>query len=225
MTLEEKIARSMELLEEVFDEIGPERVAVAWTGGKDSTVALFLWRRVLEAREADVPLRGVNLDTGLKFPEVLAFRDRVTREWGVSLTVARPDADPAGYPVALDPVSCCRDLKILPLKRAVADHGLAALLTGVRRDESEDRRERPVRERRTDPEHLLVHPLLHWSEMDIWSFHVQEGLPYCELYDLGYRSLGCMPCTTLPDEGGQERSGRNRDKEARMEQLRSLGYF
>ncbi|HKK32876.1 MAG TPA: phosphoadenosine phosphosulfate reductase family protein [Desulfomicrobiaceae bacterium] len=226
MILEQKIARSVELLQHVFDETGPDRTAVAWTGGKDSTVALFLWRQVLRAREGtDAVLRAVNLDTGLKFPEILAFRDRMAREWEVAVTVARPVVDPAAYPVAQNTVDCCRDLKILPLKQAVADTGLDVLLTGVRGDENAERRDRPVRESRSDPDHVLIHPLLHWSEMDIWSFHMQEGLPYCELYDQGYRSLGCMPCTTLPGTEGEERSGRNPDKEAHMDQLRALGYF
>ena len=225
MTLDEKIARSLEILEQVYEEFGAGRIGVAWTGGKDSTVALHLWRRVLAGEEPGAAVRAVNLDTGLKFPEIIAFRDRMAGEWNIELHVGRPDFDLNGYPVAENPVTCCRDLKIIPMKKAVADLGLAVLLSGVRGDENEERADRPVREERSDPDHVLIHPLLHWSEMDIWSYHMQENLPYCELYDRGYRSLGCMPCTTLPDEAGDERSGRNRDKEAHMEQLRSLGYF
>ena len=225
MTLEDKILKSLKILNQILDEFGVEHIAVAWTGGKDSTVALHLWGQVLGRRNEKSAVRAVNLDTGLKFPEIIAFRDRMTREWQIDLHVVRPDVRLADYPVAENPVTCCRDLKITPLKRAVSDLGLAVLVSGVRGDENEERRDRPVREQRSDPDHILVHPLLHWSEMDIWSYHVQENLPYCELYDQGYRSLGCMPCTTLPGAGGDERSGRNQDKEAQMEQLRSLGYF
>jgi phosphoadenosine phosphosulfate reductase len=54
---------------------------------------------------------------------------------------------------------------------------------------------------------------------------MDRGLPYCELYDLGYRSLGCVPCTAKGDVLGAERAGRDQDKERRLSMLHSLGYF
>jgi phosphoadenosine phosphosulfate reductase len=125
----------------------------------------------------------------------------------------------------VDKVACCRKLKIEPLQRAIRDLGVAVLLTGVRADEHTNRADRKWREERTEPAHTLAHPLLHWTEMDIWAFAMDQGLPYCELYDQGYRSLGCAPCTAKGDAFGQERAGRDQDKESRMAMLHSLGYF
>ena len=70
----------------------------------------------------------------------------------------------------------------------------------------------------------MVHPLLEFTEVDIWAYIMQEQLPYCTLYAEGYRSLGCVPCT-CKTQGGTEREGRAPDKEAHMDTLRSLGYF
>lgn len=226
MTLDEKIDLALGRIQGLFRGFGPGRVAVAWTGGKDSTVVLDLVRRHMAGEPAlqGAVVRAVNLDTGVKFPEVLAFRDRMVREWGVALHVFTPEVTIQGYPLAEDSVSCCRDLKIEPLKRAVAGLGIRALVSGVRADEHPDRAGRQWKEHRTDPDHVLAHPILEWSEMDVWSYHMQQGLPYCSLYDQGYRSLGCMPCTELP-AGQEERSGRSQAKERSMEQLRSLGYF
>ncbi|WP_207259959.1 phosphoadenosine phosphosulfate reductase family protein [Desulfovibrio sp. Huiquan2017] len=223
-TLEENILHSEALLTGLLGRADPNRVRVAWTGGKDSTVVLFLWKALLDEAGAG-PARAINLDTGCKFPEVLAFRDRLTVEWDVDLRIARPEVSLDGYPLAVNPLSCCRELKVEPLKRAVRETGTAFLLTGIRRDEHPDRARRLELEERADPPHTLVNPLLDWTETDIWAFHARFGLPHCELYDHGYRSLGCRPCTTLPDGRGGERSGRSRDKEAVLSALTGLGYF
>ena len=220
MILEEKIALTGERMRWALERYGPG-TTVGWTGGKDSTVVLALWRRILNEKGCSPMLRALNLDTGCKFPEVLDFRDRLAREWGVDVIVVRPGVDLARYPLAMDPISCCGDLKIRPLNEAVSRLGIPALLTGVRADENSDRADRPWFEDHGD--HVRVLPILEWTELDVWTFHVREGIPWCELYDQGYRSLGCVPCTSRSGRG--ERSGRDAAKEERMEQLRSLGYF
>ncbi|WP_027370948.1 phosphoadenosine phosphosulfate reductase family protein [Desulfovermiculus halophilus] len=224
MTLEEKIRLSSWYLEQAVSMADPQRIAVAWTGGKDSTVALALWKELLQGHGfTSVPARAVNLDTGLKFPEVLAFRDEIADAWDIALSIVKPDVDVADYPVAADPVQCCNDLKVTPLRRAVSDMDIAVLITGVRADEHTDRAGRSWHESRDDPAHVQLNPLIHWTEMDIWSFTLERGLPYCPLYNHGYRSLGCRPCTAAAQ--GDERSGRSREKEDRLHLLRSLGYF
>lgn len=220
MTLAEKKDLSLRRMREALDRFGPE-TAVGWTGGKDSTVVLVLWRRIMAEAFPGAAVRALNLDTGCKFPEVLEFRDRIARLWGLDLHVVRPDVDLNRYPLAADPLSCCRDLKIIPLNRAVAELGLPALLTGVRADENPDRAGRPWLEDYGG--HSRAAPILEWTELDVWTFHVREELPWCSLYNQGYRSLGCMPCTG--QSGSGERSGRDRRKEESMERLRSLGYF
>ncbi|MDR3044048.1 MAG: phosphoadenosine phosphosulfate reductase family protein [Desulfovibrio sp.] len=227
MSLDAKIDGARQLLREVLAQHGPDRVAVAWTGGKDSTLALALWRGVLRDDASGARALALNLDTGCKFPEVIALRDRLAVEWGVTLHIARPDVPP-GYPVAADRAACCRDLKVAPLLRAVRALDVAVLLTGIRRDEHPDRADRPVREPVAEPPHLRVHPVLDFSEMDVWAATMQLGLPHCELYDRGYRSLGCMPCTLQPEGthgAGGERAGRAADKEAMLASLHALGYF
>lgn len=223
-TLDEKITATEAVLTGVLTAASADSVRVAWTGGKDSTVVLFIWKALLEHHGAG-PVHAINLDTGCKFPEVLAFRDLLVRQWGVDLHVASPEMDLADYPVARDHVCCCRDLKVGPLKAAIRETGATHLLTGIRRDEHPDRAGRQVMEPRTDPEHTMVNPILDWTETDIWAFHARFDLPHCELYDQGYRSLGCRPCTARPGAGEGERAGRDQAKEASLKTLTSLGYF
>ena len=220
MTLADKIGLARSRMAEVLERYGPG-TTVGWTGGKDSTVVLALLREVLRESAPGAPLTALNLDTGCKFPEVLAFRDQLAREWGVDVHIVRPEVELNRYPLAVDPVACCGDLKIRPLNAAIARLAIPALLTGVRADENPDRADRPWLEDHGD--HVRALPILEWTELDIWTFLVRENIPWCSLYDQGYRSLGCVPCTSRSGRG--ERSGRDSAKEERMGQLRSLGYF
>jgi len=222
--LAQKIDVSLAALDALYAQHGPARIAAAWTGGKDSTVALHLWQQVVRRRGGLV--RALSVDTGLKFPEIVSFRDHWAREWDLDLTVARPLPELRSYPVAVDKVSCCRDLKVRPLQRAVEERGVRVLITGLRRDEHPSRAGREPLEPRTCEsgwEYVQSNPLLEWTEMDIWAYLTGRNLPFCELYGQGYRSLGCVPCTTA--SGASERSGRAADKESQLENLRSLGYF
>jgi phosphoadenosine phosphosulfate reductase len=224
-SLDEKVLVSLERMRSALERCGPESAAVAWTGGKDSTVVLHLYGRILRESFPGEALVAINLDTGCKFPEVLRFRDETAASFGVSLHVFRPAVSLEGYPLAVDKVACCRELKIEPLKRGLRETGTGLLFTGIRSDEHESRAGLSWMEERTDPEHLSCNPILHWSEMDIWAYHSAQGLAYCPLYEQGYRSLGCIPCTSLSVGGEGERSGRDGEKERQLEQLRALGYF
>jgi phosphoadenosine phosphosulfate reductase len=224
-TLEEKIDLSRQRLREIAEQHDPAKVAVAWTAGKDSTSVLHLWRAFRRDRDPQrpVPVLALNLDTGFKFQEILDFRDKLAADWGIELRILRPQLRERDYPAGSDPVQCCRDLKIEPLKRGLAELGVEVMLTGLRQDEHSSRSQRHWREERSEPRCEEVHPILHWTEMDVWSYHIAKDIPYCELYDKGYRSLSCRPCTR--PAGYTERSGRDPRKEDQLDLLRSLGYF
>jgi len=223
-SLEEKLALSKRYFDDICQEFNPGLILVAWTGGKDSTLVLWLWKLYLETiSDNQLAPKALTVDTGLKFEEMLDFRGRIQQEWSIELFIARPDVDLETYPIATDPIQCCTDLKIRPLKDKIRQLGGQVLLSGVRADEHPSRHQRFWKEQRQDPDYLQVNPILYWTEMDVWSFHLSRDIPYCPLYDQGYRSLGCRPCTN--PSSGDERSGRNEDKERYLNLLSSLGYF
>ena len=104
-----------------------------------------------------------------------------------------------------DPDECCRILKVEPMKEAVKN--LDAWITGLRHDEGETRRDYQIIEHR-DEGLVKVNPILNWTEGDIWRYIAIHKIPVHPWYIKGYRSLGCAPCTTLPEMGENERMGR-----------------
>ena len=205
-------------LEWTWEHFGPQ-VAVCWTGGKDSTVVLHLWRSVLARCAPQVRPVALSIDTGWKFPQIVEFRSHLARQWNVENVVVAPAR--CSVPVAEDPVACCHARKVVPLQEAVARMGLCAVLVGVRADEH------PLRSRHwhwAAAGHQRIAPILEWTEAHVWTYHAWAQIPWCSLYDQGYRSLGCVPCTR-PSQDGAERAGRDPRKEAAMGALQSLGYF
>jgi len=245
-----------------------ENPALLWSIGKDSTTLLWLCRK---AFFGEIPFPVIHIDTTHKFPEMYAFRDEWARRWGLELRIARNDtalARGVGYDTH-DVLTCCDELKTKALKQAIARDGYDALLVGIRRDEHGIRaKERFFSPRdddfrwnyedqpaelwdhfhtgRDERDHFRVHPLLGWSEIDVWRYAEREEIPVNDLYfardGKRYRSLGCMPVTRpmvsqsstiaevvdeLETTEVSERHGRSQDREDpdTMQQLRALGYM
>ena len=249
-----------------------------WSIGKDSTVLLWLTRKAFFGH---VPLPLVHIDTHYKIPAMIDYRDRLARQWGLSLIVGSNEealrAKKTFPDKAVDRITCCRLLKTEALKRALSGEGLRdpyeGVITGIRADEEGSRSKERYFSARDEhsvwdvadqpPElwqqfktdfapgtHVRIHPLLDWSEVNIWEYIQKENIPVVPLYyDQGegrrYRSLGCWPCTDMVASTAKtpsqiveelrtgkfsrvaERSGRAQDKEdgGGLETLRREGYM
>jgi len=160
---------------------------------------------------AGLPVEVFTLDTGRLHGDTLRVVEAIRERYGRSITVYRPDPH-----AVFDYVSvfgrdafyqspnlrkrCCEIRKVEPLRRALA--GKRAWITGLRRGQSEDRGALPARD--LDPVHGIekFNPLAGWNEADAWSYIRAFAVPYNALYEQGYRSIGCAPCTrpVTPDE-------------------------
>lgn len=219
--LSQKIEKSKEVLKEALERF-PGKIGLAWTGGKDSTTCLHLVREISGGK---VPIPVLNIDTSAKFKEIYEFRDKIAKEWDLDLLIRRNDEALKTIKIAENKEECCLKLKAEVIARAITENGWEALITGMRWDEQPDREQEKYFSPRTNPDHTRVHPILHFTEMDIWQYQKDNNVPFCSLYLKGYRSLGCEPCTKLGVAGGPERAGRDQSKEEIMKRLRGLGYF
>ena len=221
MPLEEKENYSKEIIREAHRKFGSDG-AVAFSGGKDSTTLLHLVRTVFDG---NIPWKIVTLDTGAEFDEIKQFMGRLAREWGFDIIVLKNDEIVNTSVLQQDKAECCYQRKVIPINKAIINYNLKALMTAVRWDEQAARVNEQFFAPRETPPHVRVQPILHFREIDVWSYIKKHSLPYCELYKKGYRSIDCEPCTSPFGRGGMERGGRDPDKEQVMERLREAGYF
>jgi len=256
-------AQSIYIFREAFARL--KKLALLWSLGKDSNVMIWLARKAFFGR---VPFPALHVDTGKKFREMYAFRDHYGKEWELDLKIEPCPPIDAVDPT-LPPAARSAARKTEGLKLALAKYGFDGLIAGIRRDEEATRaKERVFSPRGLEggwdvrdqpPEfwdqfnaspptgaHLRVHPILHWTEADIWAYTRRENIPIIPLYlardGKRYRSLGDADIThpvastasnideillELDRTKVPERAGRALDHETEdaFERLRVAGYL
>ena len=257
--------KSIYIIREAYNR--HKNVALLWSIGKDSTTLLWLIRKAFFGK---IPFPVVHLDTGYKFKQIYEFRDKYAKEWNLDLIVAKNKCL-SGAKIGPEhgKLECCTENKTNNLKKIINEKKYKALYLAIRRDEhgirakervfsprdkdfTWDYKDQPVEmwdqyENKIEKEeHLRIHPVLDWKEIDIWKYIKKENIPTVSLYfaknGKRFRSIGCETCCGPVDSNANnldqiiaelettkvsERSGRAQDKESdyMMQKLRSLGYM
>ncbi len=257
--------RSIYIIREAYSRF--RHIALLWSIGKDSTTLLWIARK---AFFGEIPFPIIHIDTGFKFPEIYRFREEYSRKWKLNLVISKNEKALAeGMNPKVSKFECCQALKTEALKLTIKEYHFKALLLAIRRDEHGirakeryfsprdidfkwDYRNQPAElwdlytSKLKEEEHVRIHPMLHWTELDIWKYIRREKIPIVDLYfahkGKRYRSIGCVPCCApisskasrvdaiikeLEKTKIAERAGRAQDKEDTytMQKLRSLGYM
>jgi len=256
-------AQSIYILREAYARIKP--LGMLWSIGKDSTALLWLVRKAFFGH---VPFPQIQLDTEMELPEVYAFRDQLHETWKFPLRVV-PCPPESEMDPTLPPASRHAARKTEGLKQHLREGGYKGIILGIRRDEQSMRAKERVFSPRDlegtwdiknqppefwdqyktefpDGIHVRIHPLLHWTELDIWRYTKRENIPIVPLYlakdGKRYRSLGEKNITfpidshadtidkiiaELETTRAPERAGRAMDNESEdsFERLRRSGYM
>jgi phosphoadenosine phosphosulfate reductase len=207
----------VEALETLSPEAAIER-ALAESRGRACITCSFqaedmIVLDLLRKRVPEIPV--LFLDTGYHFAETYAYRDEMTQAWKLNLrnlaakqSVAEQEAE-FGILNRTDPGKCCHLRKVEPLFEALEEFDV--WFTGLRREQSPTRKNLKVAEEHILPSGtalLKVSLLAAWTWGQVWKYTAERRIAYLPLYDAGYRSIGCEPCTSIPLEGADPRSGR-----------------
>ena len=199
-----------EIVRWALEGSGLERIALASAFQAEGTCVMHMATRI----RADVPI--LFLETGFHFEETLEFKRRLTDRLGLNVVELTGDytvesqAETFGPRLyERDPDRCCQINKVEPMLDALL--GLDAWVTAFRRDSSPTRASAPIVDRyELEPGRWIVkvNPVATWTRRDTWAYLREHDLPHNPLYDLGYASIGCAPCTRVQFPGEPERAGR-----------------
>jgi len=191
-----------------------DRIAISFSGAED--VVLI---DIAHSIRKDVQV--FSLDTGRLHPETYRFIDRVREHYGIAIDVVSPDGEAVRKLVKEkglfsfykdDHQECCGIRKIQPLRRKL--HEVDAWITGQRKDQSPGTRagipvvQQDLAFARPGETLTKFNPLANWTSQDVWDYIRGNNLPYNELHDRGFISIGCEPCTKPVGPGQHEREGR-----------------
>jgi phosphoadenosine phosphosulfate reductase len=175
--------------------------------GSSGCVILSILARI----ETKIPV--FNLDTGYQFPETLELLNRISAKYGIEIRKESAELSVAEYEKAngvpvyqIDSNRCCYERKIRVLERIVPLYD--AWISGLRRDQGPTRVKTPVIGWDVRFGLVKIAPLAFWTNKQVWNKIVEESIPYNILYDQGFTSIGCAPCTRPTQSGEDERAGR-----------------
>jgi phosphoadenosine phosphosulfate reductase len=203
---ETKGARSV--LEWAYSNYPEGKIIYASSFGAEAIVLIDLIYQV--KKDAQI----VFLDTGLHFPETYDVIDRIEARFP-ELQIERKtpdlslDQQAAEFGSALwkrDPNQCCQIRKVIPLREALTPRD--AWISGLRREQSPTRKDTQFINKDDKFQNIKICPLIHWTWDEVWSYIRERDLPYNELHDHNYPSIGCFPCTQAVGTNGDSRDGR-----------------
>jgi phosphoadenosine phosphosulfate reductase len=175
----------------------------------EDVVVLHLVKAILPR----VPV--IFLDTGYHFAETYEYRDKIARDWSLNLINLLPEStvpeqeSAFGILYQTDPSRCCGIRKVKPLFAALESYQV--WFTGLRREQAKSRASLQMVDGFTLPSGKQIRkisPLTEWSTRDVWAYAGEHSIPLLPLYERGYSSIGCEPCTSLPLDPNDPRSGR-----------------
>lgn len=265
----EVVKKSKEIVKEAFEKCEPDEIAVTWTGGKDSTLQLWIIRQFCVENNIDLP-KVMTIDEGDAFPEINDFLITYSKKWNVDLhwmtnfdvlaaamshlnntvlvkdlnernkaELKRIGSDKESFTFEAESYEGNHLMKTVMFNTFIENHDIKLMFVALRRDEHAARKDDSYFTYKEGgylvPEHTRVSAILDFTERDLWNTYHIYNIPYCSLYEIGYRSLGARSTSSPGDigvpawkqdlENVPERAGRRQDKEKSMARMRKLGYM
>ena len=263
------IQTSKDVYRQAYDRFDTKDMRIIWSGGKDSTLALWICKQFCEENNLPLP-KCFTIDEGDSFAEIDEFLRKHEKQWKIELDwgrnedvlkaanyrlnadvmvknlnkrnqaeIKRIGFDLERFPFEAESYVGNHLMKTVVFNTYLEENGVQAVFQGLRWDEQPARQNDPyveeVEASELTPAHTRIRPILHWEERALWDATLHFSIPYCPLYEKGYRSLGAATTSKIAEqdvpaweqdlENTVERAGRRQDKEAAMARMRMLGYM
>ncbi|MDG6929746.1 MAG: phosphoadenosine phosphosulfate reductase family protein [Nitrososphaerota archaeon] len=259
LSLNAKVAISKIVVKDALERF--RRPFVVWSAGKDSMVVLHIVKAVVEEMGTNMP-PALFIDHGQHYDETYRMIEEISKQWNFRVISAKNEdaiskardgkvyvkelseenkreARRIGFTGEYFEYSLETDVgnhifKTVAMNDTIRKYRIDALFTGIRWDENPARSREVFISPREEPAHVRVHPILPFTERNIWDYTFKNNLPIHPLYKEGYRSIdgkydskkvGDKPAWEQDLEHTRERAGRSQDKEGMMERLREFGYM
>lgn len=199
-----------QILEWAWNSFGKDAVFTSSFGAEDMAIMDMISRGGLGIEVA-------TLDTGRLHQETYELMDRASARYGIEVRASFPEREKVEEMVASHGINlfynspgerkmCCHIRKVEPLNMLL--NGKKAWITGLRADQTTTRQNSDVVEMDDERGIVKINPLLKWTSGDVWDYIRNNAVPYNQLHDRGYPSIGCAPCTRAIRKGEDERAGR-----------------
>lgn len=207
-SIEDETKGARGVLEWAYNNYSDEKIVYASSFGAEAIVLIDIIHQV----KPDAHI--VFLDTGLHFLETYDVIDKIQARFPtLKIEKKQPaltlDEQSAQYGSALwkrDPNQCCQIRKVIPLRETLTQK--EAWISGLRREQSPTRQNTQFLNKDDKFKNIKICPLIHWTWDEVWDYIRAKDLPYNELHDRNYPSIGCFPCTQAVSANGDSREGR-----------------
>jgi phosphoadenosine phosphosulfate reductase len=201
---------TLEILDWIGSEFGSGACFSSSLGLEDQVITHMIFSN-------NLPIEIFTIDTGRLFAETQAVLRDTMKRYGKAIRVYEPELKAVEsmisqkglnsfYESVENRIECCTVRKVVPLKKALT--GKNVWITGIRSEQSENRKDMPMVEWDEINTIIKIHPLLNWTMPDIRDFLIKNDVPFNPLHDRGYVSIGCEPCTRAVKDGEDARAGR-----------------
>lgn len=205
-----EISNPLEILKSIAQMKGEKIVFSTSLSAEDQVITHMIFSLNLD-------IEIFTLDTGRMFPETYQTLQKTFEKYQKEIKVYFPAAEEVEelmtekgaysfYDSVENRTQCCEIRKVKPLKRSLK--GKTIWITGIRSEHSQNRTEMQKIEWDAANNITKIHPLLHWSNDEVWTYIKANNVPYNSLHDKGFISIGCQPCTRAVKEGEDFRAGR-----------------
>jgi phosphoadenosine phosphosulfate reductase len=209
-TLEDKEIEAVKIILDTIEKA--KNIFFIFDGRAESLIVLDLLRRINDGK---ILIPVLFIDTSVEFKDIYQYIEKMRKLWGFRLITEKNEEVPKTFKFGMDKEKCCNIMKTDTLKNAIKKYKIDQLFAyydeGIKIDKELLAKD------------IIIYPLQYFSNKDVWDYIQKYNIPYCSLYDKGYKNITCIPCAD-PLKSNNEQTIKE-DEDEIKKRLKALGYI